>query len=73
MYRLAHLSDLHATPVRVERVTDFVGKRFLGWISWQLRRQQTHPPEVLAALFAHPREQAPHHLPAPGDPPWRAE
>ena len=67
MYRLAHLSDLHATPVRVERVTDFVGKRFLGWISWQLRRQKTHRPEVLEALVADLRERQPDHIAITGD------
>jgi 3',5'-cyclic AMP phosphodiesterase CpdA len=67
MYRLAHLSDLHATPVRVERLRDFVGKRFLGWLSWQVRRGKTHRPEVLEALIADLHAQAPDHVAITGD------
>ena len=51
MIRLAHLSDLHATRVRWLRPADFVGQRFLGWLSWRLRRGKTHRAEVLEALL----------------------
>jgi 3',5'-cyclic AMP phosphodiesterase CpdA len=51
MIRLAHLSDLHATSVRLLRLADFAGKRFLGWLSWRARRGKTHCPEVLEALL----------------------
>jgi 3',5'-cyclic AMP phosphodiesterase CpdA len=50
MVCLAHVSDLHATPVHVERVSAFLNKRLLGWISWRLRRSRNHRVEVLEAL-----------------------
>jgi 3',5'-cyclic AMP phosphodiesterase CpdA len=50
MMRLAHLSDLHGTPVRVRGLGVLPNKRMLGWLSWRLRRHKVHRPEVLAAL-----------------------
>ena len=57
MSRLAHLSDLHATPVRVDRPLDFASKRLLGWLSWRVRRREVHRPETLAALVDDARRQ----------------
>ena len=51
IFRLAHISDLHATPVLPRGITPLLGKRALGWLSWQLRRRHVHRPEVLEALL----------------------
>jgi len=67
MIRLAHLSDLHATPVRWLRPLDFAGKRFLGWISWRLRRGKAHCPEVLEALLRDLESTAADHVVVTGD------
>jgi 3',5'-cyclic AMP phosphodiesterase CpdA len=44
-----------------------VGKRFLGWLSWTLRRRHTHRPEVLEALFDDLHRQHPDHVAVTGD------
>ena len=64
---LAHVSDLHATPVRVERVADFLGKRALGLLSWRLRRARAHRPEVLEALAADLAAAPPDQVVVTGD------
>jgi len=64
---LAHVSDLHATPVRVRRPLDFVGKRFLGWLSWRMRRRDVHSPRVLEALAADIADQVPDQIAVTGD------
>ena len=67
MTTLAHVSDLHATPVQIRRIREFLGKRALGWLSWRLRRRHHHRPEVLEALAADLRAAAPDHAVVTGD------
>ena len=67
MIRLAHLSDLHATPVGIEALSTLANKRFLGWLSWNLQRRFVHMPAVLEALLVDLPEQAPHHVAITGD------
>jgi 3',5'-cyclic AMP phosphodiesterase CpdA len=67
MPTLAHVSDLHATPVRVERVLDFASKRFFGWLSWRVKRSAIHKAEVLEALATDLEEMAPEHVAVTGD------
>ena len=66
-FTLAHLSDLHVTPVRVRRPIDFLNKRFLGALSWSLRRRKEYRPEVLAALVDDLHTQGPDHVVITGD------
>jgi 3',5'-cyclic AMP phosphodiesterase CpdA len=44
-----------------------MNKRLLGWLSWSRRRRHVHRPEVLRALFADLRVQAPDHVAVTGD------
>ena len=66
-FTLAHLSDLHVTPVGVRRPRDFLNKRFLGALSWSLRRRKEYRPEVLAALVDDLHAQGPDHVVVTGD------
>lgn len=66
MFRVAHLSDLHATPARAG-FPALLGKRFFGWLSWRLRRRHAHQPSVLSALLADLRREAPDHVVVTGD------
>ena len=66
-FTLAHLSDLHVTPVRIQRPIDFLNKRFLGALSWSLRRRKEYRPEVLAALIDDLHTQGPDHVVITGD------
>lgn len=67
MFVLAHLSDLHATPLRFERPADLANKRLLNWISWRMRRSFDHRPEVLDALVEDLDALEPDHVAVTGD------
>src|SRR3990172_6686949 len=66
MFRVAHLTDLHATPAHAV-VAGLFGKRFFGWLSWQLRRRHAHQERVLEALLADLHAQAPDQIVVTGD------
>src|SRR5262245_9040105 len=66
MFRVAHLSDLHATPAR-GAPRALLGKRLLGWLSWCVRRHRAHRPEVLEAVLADLRREAPDQVVVTGD------
>jgi 3',5'-cyclic AMP phosphodiesterase CpdA len=67
IYTLAHLSDLHATPVAPRGPLPLLGKRALGWLSWTLRRRHAHRTHVLDALLEDLRATAPDHVVVTGD------
>ncbi|MGI9591874.1 MAG: metallophosphoesterase family protein [Myxococcota bacterium] len=67
MPTLAHVSDLHATPVRVVNPLDFASKRFFGWLSWRVKRHRIHRPEVLEALVHDLESVAPDQIAITGD------
>jgi 3',5'-cyclic AMP phosphodiesterase CpdA len=67
MFRLAHVSDLHATPVRVQRVSELAGKRLLAWVSWRLKRSRIHRPEVLHSLVSDLDAGRADHVAVTGD------
>jgi 3',5'-cyclic AMP phosphodiesterase CpdA len=50
-FRLAHLSDLHATRPVPGAARDLLSKRALGWLSWRRRRRFEHCDFVLEALI----------------------
>lgn len=66
-FTLAHLSDLHVTPIQVRGLRDLAGKRALGWLSWRRRRRHEHRAEVLEALLADLAAEAPDHVAITGD------
>jgi len=67
IFTLAHLSDLHATPVAPGSLRPLLGKRLLGWLSWRLRRGATHRTEVLDALLEDLAVTSPDQLVITGD------
>ncbi|MCG8590416.1 MAG: metallophosphoesterase [Proteobacteria bacterium] len=67
MYTLAHISDLHGTPVEPPTPVAVANKRVLGWLSWNVRRHRVHRPEVLEALREDLLSQAPDHVAVTGD------
>ena len=59
VYTLAHLSDLHITPVRMTNPLVLLNKRALGWLSWALRRRKEYRSEILQTLI-YDLHQQPH-------------
>jgi 3',5'-cyclic AMP phosphodiesterase CpdA len=66
-FRLAHLSDLHIGPLPPLTPGALLSKRALGYLSWRLRKQRVHRPEVLAALRQDLLASAPDHIAITGD------
>lgn len=66
-FTLAHLSDLHATDVRLDSPRDLLGKRALGWLSWHHHRRREHQASVLAALIDDLHRCVPDHVGITGD------
>jgi 3',5'-cyclic AMP phosphodiesterase CpdA len=67
MFTLAHVSDLHLPLQAAPRWRDLVGKRILGYLSYQLKRKMVHDRAVLAALVDDLRQHAPDHVAITGD------
>jgi 3',5'-cyclic AMP phosphodiesterase CpdA len=64
---LAHLSDPHLPPLPAARLRDLASKRALGYLNWIRNRHKYHRREVLDALVADIRAQAPDHIAVTGD------
>lgn len=64
---LAHLSDPHLTTLQHLGLRDLAGKRLLGYLSWQRRRQYIHRPQRLARLCQDLLAQQPDHILVSGD------
>jgi 3',5'-cyclic AMP phosphodiesterase CpdA len=67
VFTLAHLSDSHATPVRLAPLSLLLNKRISGWLKWLLERRKIHRPEVLARLVNDLQETRPNHIVITGD------
>src|SRR5882757_5117988 len=66
-FTLAHLSDPHLPPLPAARFRDLAGKRALGYLNWTRNRHKYHRREVLDALVADMKAQAPDHIAITGD------
>ena len=66
-FTLAHLSDPHLPPLPAARSRDLASKRALGYLNWTRNRHRYHRREVLDALVADIRAQAPDHIAVTGD------
>jgi 3',5'-cyclic AMP phosphodiesterase CpdA len=66
-FLLAHLSDPHLPPLPKTRWPELAGKRALGYLNWTRGRQKYYRREVLDALVADLKAQAPDHIAVTGD------
>jgi len=57
MITLAHISDIHLSPLPAMGFSDLLGKRLTGYLNWKLKRHDELNSETLARLVAHMREQ----------------
>jgi 3',5'-cyclic AMP phosphodiesterase CpdA len=61
------LSDPHLPSLPATRLRDLASKRALGYLNWTRNRHRHHRGEVLDALVADMRAQAPDHIAVTGD------
>lgn len=66
-FTLAHLSDPHLPPLPTPRLVELAGKRALGYVNWRRNRHKYQRREVLDALVADIKAQAPDHIAVTGD------
>ncbi|MCE2484759.1 MAG: metallophosphoesterase [Desulfurellaceae bacterium] len=66
-FTLAHLSDLHVTPVRFGCLPWRLNKQTIGWLKWRAQRRHEYRPEILEALIADLHGQRPDHTVVTGD------
>ncbi|QDM24647.1 metallophosphoesterase [Tardiphaga sp. vice154] len=66
-FTLAHLSDVHLPPLPQPAIGELLGKRMLGYINWKRNRHRIHQSDVLDALVADIKAQAPDHIAVTGD------
>jgi 3',5'-cyclic AMP phosphodiesterase CpdA len=66
MYTLAHLSDIHLSPMPKLRRRELLSRRMFGFINWQ-RRKHFHQRDVLDLLTADLLAQNPDHIAVTGD------
>lgn len=67
MFRLAHLSDPHLAPLPRASARELLSKRGLGYINWLRKRRLIHRAEMLEAVVADLKRQAPDHIAVTGD------
>jgi 3',5'-cyclic AMP phosphodiesterase CpdA len=57
MITLAHISDIHLSPMPDVGWRDLLGKRLTGYLNWKLKRHDELNSETLASLIAHLQAQ----------------
>jgi 3',5'-cyclic AMP phosphodiesterase CpdA len=57
MITLAHISDIHLSPLPDIALGDLLGKRITGYLNWKLRRHDELNSETLGALVKHLQQQ----------------
>ncbi|MGZ5861950.1 MAG: metallophosphoesterase family protein, partial [Methyloceanibacter sp.] len=67
MFKLAHLSDIHLSPMPRARRRDLMGKRVLGYVNWHRGRKLVHRREMLDLITRDIVEQKPDHIAVTGD------
>ncbi|NNE22693.1 MAG: metallophosphoesterase [Rhizobiales bacterium] len=67
MFRLAHLSDVHLSPLPWGGIGDYMGKRMIGLLSWHLRRRKVHKTHILAKIVADMKAAQADHVAVTGD------
>ncbi|WP_336276488.1 metallophosphoesterase family protein [Bartonella sp. CB178] len=67
MFHLAHISDLHLSPLPQPSLSELFGKRFTGYLNWQKKRKRQMETNVLEALVSTLNEKKPDHIVISGD------
>ncbi len=67
MFTLAHLSDIHLSPMPHARRRHLLSKRILGYVNWHRGRKLVHRREFLDVLTRDLLERDPDHVAVTGD------
>jgi len=66
-FRLAHLSDIHLSPLVGARWRSLANKRVFGYINWQRNRHKVHKRDRLDVLLHDIKLHEPDHVVVTGD------
>lgn len=67
MFRLAHLSDIHLSPLPAVRYRELASKRVTGYVNWVRNRKNALECSVLDDLTADLKAHQPDHIALTGD------
>ena len=67
MFRLAHISDLHLSPLPKVRLKELFSKRITGYVNWNRNRKAFHQISVLNTLMSEISNKEINHLAITGD------
>jgi len=67
VFTLAHLSDVHLSPLPRAKRRDLLSKRLLGYVNWHRGRKFVHRREILDLLTRDLIERSPDHIAVTGD------
>ncbi|WP_455481669.1 metallophosphoesterase family protein [Bartonella sp. B35(2025)] len=67
MFYLAHISDVHLSPLPQPSLFELFGKRITGYLNWQKKRKNQMATNVLEILMDTLKKKKPDHLIISGD------
>ncbi|MEM7192413.1 MAG: metallophosphoesterase, partial [Pseudomonadota bacterium] len=67
LFTLAHISDIHLSPMPKVKLHQLLSKRFTGYINWQHGRKFIHRREILDSLTDDLKSRTPDHVAVTGD------
>lgn len=67
MFRLAHISDVHLSPLPQVRLRELASKRITGYINWKRHRKDAMHDWVLEGLIKDLKSREPDHIAVTGD------
>jgi 3',5'-cyclic AMP phosphodiesterase CpdA len=67
MFSLAHISDIHLSPLPSVRIRELISKRITGYANWHANRAKTHGNDTLNTLIADIKAHGPDHTAITGD------
>lgn len=67
MFRLAHISDIHLSPLPRAPLTALFSKRITGYLNWKINRKSGMKNDTLDVLVSHLMAQQPNHIAVTGD------
>ena len=67
MFHLAHISDVHLSPLPDVSIAELFSKRITGYVNWRMNRAKTQRANVLQPPIADIEATKPDHIAISGD------